>query len=171
MTRIKNTYLAALAVLLSPMAANADPISFTFNIQASEGSVSGEFTGNDADTNGNLDATEILSFMATATGTAFTGGPFTIDATEAIINSFAFNIAGLALSAFDVTNGLPNFATGSEWIVLESETLRVGLNNRESTRLLVSTTVSRVSSVPEPGTLALLGLGLAGIGFAKRKKV
>lgn len=26
------------------------------------------------------------------------------------------------------------------------------------------------SSVPEPGTLALLGLGLAGMGFAKRKK-
>jgi len=26
------------------------------------------------------------------------------------------------------------------------------------------------ASVPEPGTLALLGLGLAGIGFAKRKK-
>lgn len=27
-----------------------------------------------------------------------------------------------------------------------------------------------VTAVPEPGTLALLGLGLAGIGFAKRKK-
>lgn len=29
----------------------------------------------------------------------------------------------------------------------------------------------KTASVPEPGPLALLGLGLAGIGFAKRKKV
>ncbi|NQV22680.1 MAG: PEP-CTERM sorting domain-containing protein, partial [Rhodospirillales bacterium] len=26
-------------------------------------------------------------------------------------------------------------------------------------------------SIPEPGTLALFGLGLAGIGFARRRKV
>lgn len=42
--------------------------------------------------------------------------------------------------------------------------------NCGNTRLFTGGVVTAVTNVPEPGTLALLGLGLAGLGFAPRRK-
>jgi PEP-CTERM motif len=161
--------LLAVVALLTPLAAGAVPISYDYDIVASEGSVAGSFTGDDANTDGTLTAGEILSFMGTATGTAFTGGPFTIDAAEAIINSFTFNIATLNLSEFFVGNGLGAFA-GRETIILSPTSLFIEFGPRGSGRALVSVTVTPVTAVPEPGSLALLGIGLAGLGLMRRRK-
>lgn len=43
-------------------------------------------------------------------------------------------------------------------------------NSSNGTRIQLDNIAVRAVSVPEPGTLALLGLGLAGIGMTRRKK-
>lgn len=45
-----------------------------------------------------------------------------------------------------------------------------GGNNVNYTDPLVSGTIGTISNVPEPASLALVGLGLAGVAFARRRK-
>jgi hypothetical protein len=60
----------------------------------------------------------------------------------------------------------------SDWGVFSSTLLPAGMNlNGGSGRLTISHVTSfNPVSVPEPATLGLLGLGLLGVGFARRRK-
>lgn len=64
-----------------------------------------------------------------------------------------------------VTGSFDFFLLGFEGCCGGGMSLRYSENGGESWN------IAAVNAVPEPGTLALLGLGLAAFGFAKRRKV
>jgi len=206
MTKTKSSFLALVAVLLSPMAANAVPITIadfsgsetveTFDDLVALDPISNPFT-----LNGNT-YTSLDSFLVQAAGELFfniAGASLgtTVNSSGAGVFDIDFsapaNRAGLLLSSatlldWDIT------VFGAGGVELETMTLFqpsdgdavfAGFFREEGIERLSVSLVGDPTgaftffddvryesvSVPEPGTLALLGFGLFGMGLARRRNI
>jgi hypothetical protein len=202
MKNIRKIYLAALVVLLSPMAANADNIVVNSGVfwGTTGGVGGGRAQGIRADSTfsisslgifGNLDerSFDVLIYASTTgsdVGSVLASSTATVGGTGNGWNDININYT-FGAGLYYIVNWRPTIDAFSEWAItldyyndsglpttVGPMTLVDGLEgyNAESSGnfLHPNFRYNIVTSVPEPGTLALLGLGLAGIGFAKRKK-
>ena len=179
MTRTKSTFLALVAVLLAPMVASADIIEYSFE---ADGGVFGNFIYDDTAVsvgNGPFSlggaAYEALSF--------FINGSEIFDALLVIYDDFS----GSDFAYFTTVSGDPylqlsnsgsSLFTGNDAAQMNGLSLsdfdgrsngENGITTVDGFRQLTSLNSTTVS-VPEPGTLALFGIGLFGMGLARRKK-
>ena len=175
-TSMKNIRLIALAFLiLGPLGANADVI---WN-EADDGDLDGSFPGSDAGTLGG-GIWDIIGSLDAGSGAPDTHDVISITTTDiwtlSLIDLTLGTATGWVVFLFDDNAGFivdsASLFAPTDNIFGEIAAGIYSLNFTPTGNTGTLDYVARVAvvAVPEPGTLALLGIGLLGMGAAKRKK-
>lgn len=166
--------IIAALLITAPMAATAVPITIDWT---SNGGNSFVFSGSGSWT---LDDSVIVpgsevNYAASITAFQFNwntiNGPFFVNSgTGSIAEAFMNFDASLNLTFFSVCAGTPSLCSVNSHPVLQATSINWVGSYAPGQASFVDASQSATVSVPEPGTLALLGIGLAAIGLARRRR-
>lgn len=116
--------------------------------------------------------TDLVLYIFSAGGTPlFQSGAFTqviFNSTEVGTGSSGFVFG---LDPADIANAATAFATSSNRIGLQAMAINATGGQETFFVTLAGNPGGPATNVPEPGTIALIGLGLLGMGFAAKRKV
>jgi PEP-CTERM motif len=207
MTRTRSTYLALLAVLLSPMAATADVIEVTIDFDSAP---LGGFTSFTEDgftiTQFSLGDPQSITDTGGGNQALVDGNPFNVFGSASVITILGSPGTLFDLISLDIAD-LTNNSSGGGGIIGSGFRIEIGntvfspttaavysptssafstvnptgltdlsslainiVSLGGSDNFAVDNVVLRYTEVPEPGTLALFGIGLLGMGLARRRR-
>lgn len=169
MTQTKRTFLALIAVLLSPAAATADPITITTNVDGVAAILDVAFSDCSGCGVAFTDETEALAaaglitahISANPSNFAMLGLKSDFGAFGIVYDAFFDDVLGIVF----LVAGAGTSDAGVTWSIPSTDSIPGAPLNFAYANF----TVVDVVGVPEPITLALLGIGLFAMGLARRK--